>query len=80
MKLVYRLRFHEEKSITDIAAQLNVSASTVKNHLQRIRKRLQETLAQFSSLLLSFYCYGYGNLDFSKINSAILSFPLVLWR
>lgn len=37
MKLVYRLRFHEEKSIGDIAAQLNVSASTVKNHLQRIR-------------------------------------------
>jgi RNA polymerase sigma-70 factor (ECF subfamily) len=60
MKLVYRLRFHEEKSIGDIAAQLNVSASTVKNHLQRIRKRLQETLAKFTSLLISFFLLWIG--------------------
>lgn len=53
MKQVYLLRFREGKSIGEIADELLVSPYTIKNHLQKIRKRLQAAITRLATLLLS---------------------------
>lgn len=52
MKQVYQLRFREQKSIPEIAGQLMVSPYTIKNHLQKIRKRIQAAAVRTSSFFL----------------------------
>jgi RNA polymerase sigma-70 factor, ECF subfamily len=54
MKQVYNLRFKENKSIQEIANELFVSPYTVKNHLQKIRKRLYASTLRPHSLFISF--------------------------
>lgn len=55
MKRVYQLRFLEEKSIREIADELLLSPSTVKNHLQQIRKRLHTLIARLAPFLFSLF-------------------------
>lgn len=52
MKQVYLLRFREGKSIREIADELLVSPYTIKNHLQKIRKRLHAAAFRLTSFLL----------------------------
>jgi RNA polymerase sigma-70 factor (family 1) len=51
MKRVYRLSAEQGKSIREIAEELLVSPNTVKNHLQKIRKRLRSAVLRMSSML-----------------------------
>ncbi|MBS1604838.1 MAG: sigma-70 family RNA polymerase sigma factor [Bacteroidetes bacterium] len=52
MKRVYLLSAREGKSIREISEELLVSPYTVKNHLQKIRRRLRTAALRLSSLLL----------------------------
>jgi len=49
MKRVYMLSAQEGKSIREISEELLVSPYTVKNHLQKIRKRLRTAALRLSS-------------------------------
>jgi RNA polymerase sigma factor (sigma-70 family) len=51
MKRVYFLSAREGKSIREISEELLVSPYTVKNHLQKIRKRLRTAALRLSSFL-----------------------------
>jgi RNA polymerase sigma-70 factor, ECF subfamily len=51
MKRVYRLSAEQGKSIREISEELLVSPNTVKNHLQKIRKRLRSAVLRMSSIL-----------------------------
>ncbi|HEY4109327.1 sigma-70 family RNA polymerase sigma factor [Puia sp.] len=50
MKKVYRLSAEQGKSIREISEELLVSPYTVKNHLQKIRKRLRNAAVRLSTL------------------------------
>lgn len=52
MKKVYLLSAEQGKSIREISEELLVSPSTVKNHLQKIRKRLRNAAVRLSSFFL----------------------------
>lgn len=52
MKKVYLLSAQEGKSIREISEELLVSPYTVKNHLQKIRKRLRSAAIRLSSLFV----------------------------
>src|SRR5260221_10648130 len=49
MKRVYLLSAEQGKSIREISEELLVSPYTVKNHLQKIRKRLRNAAIRMSS-------------------------------
>ena len=49
MKRVYRLSAEQGKTIREISEELLVSPYTVKNHLQKIRKRLRSAAMRLSS-------------------------------
>ncbi len=49
MKKVYMLSAQQGKSIREISEELLVSPYTVKNHLQKIRKRLRNAAVRMSS-------------------------------
>jgi RNA polymerase sigma-70 factor (ECF subfamily) len=51
MKRVYLLSAEQGKSIREISEELLVSPYTVKNHLQKIRKRLRNAAIRMSSFL-----------------------------
>jgi RNA polymerase sigma factor (sigma-70 family) len=51
MKKVYLLSAEQGKSIREISEELLVSPFTVKNHLQKIRKRLRSAALRLSSIL-----------------------------
>jgi RNA polymerase sigma factor (sigma-70 family) len=51
MKKVYLLSAEQGKSIREISEELLVSPYTVKNHLQKIRKRLRSAALRLSSFL-----------------------------
>ena len=53
MKRVYLLSAGKGMSIREISEELLVSPYTVKNHLQKIRKRLRNAAARLSSFLFS---------------------------
>ncbi len=50
MKRVYLLSAREGKSIREISEELLVSPYTVKNHLQKIRKRLRSAAVKLSAI------------------------------
>ncbi len=52
MKKVYLLSAEQGKSIREISEELLVSPYTVKNHLQKIRKRLRTAAVRLSSFFL----------------------------
>jgi len=52
MKKVYLLSAEQGKSIREISEELLVSPYTVKNHLQKIRKRLRDAAVRLSSFFL----------------------------
>jgi RNA polymerase sigma-70 factor (ECF subfamily) len=52
MKKVYLLSAEQGKSIREISEELLVSPYTVKNHLQKIRKRLRSAAVRLSSFVL----------------------------
>src|ERR1700754_1446573 len=52
MKRVYLLSAREGKSIREISEELLVSPYTVKNHLQKIRKRLRSAAVKLSAFFL----------------------------
>jgi RNA polymerase sigma-70 factor (ECF subfamily) len=52
MKKVYLLSAEQGKSIREISEELLVSPYTVKNHLQKIRKRLRSAALRLSSFFL----------------------------
>jgi RNA polymerase sigma-70 factor (ECF subfamily) len=54
MKRVYQLSTEQGKSIHEISEELLVSPYTVKNHLQKIRKRLRNAALRLSSFLCFF--------------------------
>lgn len=52
MKKVYLLSAEQGKSIREISEELLVSPYTVKNHLQKIRKRLRSAAVRLSSFFV----------------------------
>jgi RNA polymerase sigma-70 factor (ECF subfamily) len=52
MKRVYLLSAEQGKSIREISEELLVSPYTVKNHLQKIRKRLRTAAVKLSAFFL----------------------------
>jgi RNA polymerase sigma-70 factor (ECF subfamily) len=52
MKRVYLLSAEQGKSIREISEELLVSPYTVKNHLQKIRKRLRNAAVRLSAFFL----------------------------
>lgn len=52
MKRVYLLSAQEGKSIREISEELLVSPYTVKNHLQKIRKRLRSAALKLSAIFV----------------------------
>ena len=49
---IYRMRKEEEKSIDEIAQELNISPSTVKNNMSMIIKSIREVLLLFFLIFL----------------------------
>jgi RNA polymerase sigma-70 factor, ECF subfamily len=72
MKKVYELRFRQKISIQDIADQMEISPYTVKNHLKKIRQRLQTAADRLLSVLFTTPLYlglpGYMLLCYQIIN------------
>lgn len=54
MKKIYQLKHSSGMSVREIADQLFLSSSTVKNHLASARKRLRESLSRLGSWLFTF--------------------------
>lgn len=52
MRQVYKLRYENDKSVTEIASLLSTSPNTIYNQLKSIRKRLIESLRHSSYLFL----------------------------
>lgn len=53
MKKVYLLNIEEGMSVTAIAEQLQIAPQTVRNHLAKVRKRLNAVVSRMTSLFFS---------------------------
>ncbi|RFM26003.1 RNA polymerase sigma factor [Deminuibacter soli] len=56
---VYILSVVQQKGIAEIAAVLQVSPNTVKNHLQKLRRRFRNAAVKITSLLFSLHLLCY---------------------
>lgn len=52
-RAIFRMKFEEGKSVEEIAAELNLSQSTVRNNLTMIMKKIREVIALYLVFLLS---------------------------
>lgn len=63
MKKVYVLYFEQDKSIAEVADDLQLSSNTIKNHLQKLRRRFRSITIKTAAILFSLHSCLEGSSD-----------------